>query len=154
MGAKTATKNSESTKISSFFSLMYPLLHLTVTKQRCCSRQWHRKQSLWIQRWQPVSVSQIPLCHSERNSNRLVGFFYFSLHNIIISVFLQGYLSSLAAEQAVIVDTQGGSQPNSLHYTDCNWTLRYEPMYKLIFYGMPGQIKSWTFAWEEAVTYC
>lgn len=46
----------------------------------------------------------------------------------------------LAAEEAKVVDTQGGSRLNSLHH-DCNWTLNYGERYKLIFYGMPEQIK-------------
>ena len=56
----------------------------------------------------------------------------------------------MTTEQAEVVDTQGGSQLDSLHNADCNWTLTYGERYNLIFYGVPEHIKAWTLAWEGA----
>lgn len=48
----------------------------------------------------------------------------------------------MTTEQAEVVDTQGGSQLDSLHNADCNWTLTYGERYNLIFYGVPEHIKA------------
>lgn len=44
--------------------------------------------------------------------------------------------------RAEVVDTQGVSQLDSLHYAEANWTLKYGERYKLMLYGVQEQIKA------------